>query len=88
MLEGQESDLKKHVGHRVEITGTTTVSMGANGTRSGGSATTSGAGATGSGSASTGSTAQGDAMSSSVSGGHLRVNAIKMISSDCSGSGR
>ncbi|MCU1386019.1 MAG: hypothetical protein JWL71_4716, partial [Acidobacteria bacterium] len=24
MLEGHESDLQKHVGHRVEITGTTT----------------------------------------------------------------
>ena len=86
MLEGHESELKNHVGHRVEITGATTASTGA-GAMKGGSA----AGATGSGTASapaTGSTAHGGAMDNGMTAGHLRVSSIKMISSDCSGSGR
>jgi hypothetical protein len=82
MLEGHESELKNHVGHRVEITGTTTAAAGA---MTGGSATA----ATGTTSApATGSTEHGGAMGNGMTGGHLRVSSIKMISSDCSGSGR
>jgi len=91
-LEGDSADLKKHVGHRVEITGTTSDSM--SGSASGGSTGTTGSASTG-GATTAGSTSgSGSAgTSSSMSGhsgamSHLRVSSIKMISSDCSGSGK
>jgi hypothetical protein len=92
VLEGDSADLKKHVGHRVEITGTSSDSM--SGSASGGSTGTTGSGTT-AGSTSAGSTTAsgGSGSSSSMSGhsgsmGHLRVSSVRMISADCSGSGK
>jgi hypothetical protein len=65
VLDGDESDLKKHVGHRIEVTGV---------------ASKSGDKMTGSTSTST-TTGKDDG---SMSGEHLRVSSIRMISADCS----
>jgi len=91
MLDGQESDLKQHVGHRVEVTGTI---VGNNGTMNPGSTA---AGGSASGATTAGTTATGTAAGSttgaagghgSMASGQLHVSSIRMISSDCSGSGR
>jgi len=89
MLEGSDADLKKHVGHRVEITGTTSDSM--SGSTSGSSTGTSGTSSTAGSTA--GSTSGSAGTSASASGhngamNHLRVTSVKMISADCSGSGK
>jgi hypothetical protein len=90
-LEGQESELKKHVGHRVEITGTTSSVNGGSTTGTGGSTgtstgTTSGTTATGS-TGGAGSTSRSGA-DSMGGGAQMRVSSVKMIASDCSGSSK
>jgi hypothetical protein len=115
LLEGRESDLKTHVGHRVEVTGMIVASnapgAGASttgGTASGGSAgrtgaggnttgNSTGAGNTGNTTGASGSTGAPGSVSSGATGSgsassgmtpHLRVSSVRMISADCSGSGR
>jgi len=70
-LEGQETELKKHVGHKVEVTGTTG-SASSTGTSTTGTSSTATSGGTGSTSA-----------SSSMGGQTLHVTSVRMISSDC-----
>jgi hypothetical protein len=79
MLSGNDSELKNHVGHQVEVTGTVDSTSGGSGsTTSSGTPTTSGTSSSTTGSA--GSSASGN-MSAAQ---HLRVLSIKMISADCS----
>jgi len=73
-LEGHESDLKKHVGHRIEVTGTTSPKSDKDATTS--TSTTTSAGTT-----------TGKADGSAI-GTRLRVSSIRMISADCSRSGQ
>jgi len=77
-LEGQETELKKHVGHKVEVTGTTGSASGS----STGTSTTGSASGT-SGTATSGGTGSTSA-SSSMGGQTLRVTSVRMISADCS----
>ncbi len=74
MLHGQESELKKHIGHQVEITGMTDTSL----PRSG--ATTSG---TTAGTTTAGSTATTAHSMNNMAAAHLRVSAVRMISATC-----
>ena len=73
-LEGHESDLKKHVGHRIEVTGTTSAKSDKDATTS--TSTTTSAGTT---------TGKGDG---AAVGTRLHVSSIRMISADCSRSGQ
>jgi len=73
VLEGHEAELKNHVGHRIEVTGTT------DSTSRPASADSNATTASGSNSASA---------SASSGGQHFRVNSIRMISPDCSGSAK
>jgi len=90
VLDGQESDLKNHVGHRVEVTGTI---VGNNGPMNSGS-TAAGSSATGATTGGTTATGTTTGSTTGAAGGHgsmagqLRVSSIRMISSECSGSGR
>jgi hypothetical protein len=86
MLEGNDSDLQKHVGHRVEITGTldSRANGGASSTGSTSSGTSGTTSATGSGTGTGSSTSAGSAMASNGGAQPLRVSAVRMIASDCS----
>jgi hypothetical protein len=100
MLDGRDSELKPHVGHRVEVTGTLDSSASgsgsgstAGGSTAGTSSTGSTSGTTGSGTTGSGTTASGSSGSGMTGSGHgdmqmggarLRVTSVKMISSDCS----
>jgi hypothetical protein len=90
ILEGDNSELTKHVGHQIEVTGTVSRS-GSTGSTSGttGGTTTGGttAGGTTAGGTTAGGTTSGSASGSmsSSSGQHLRVSSVRMISSSCSG---
>jgi hypothetical protein len=93
ILEGHETELNKHQGHRIEVTGATT-SMPASGSNPKSSTTTSGPDSStprstsnagdgnpaGSGSERSGNTASAPQ--------HIRVSSIRMVSNTCSGSGR
>jgi len=97
VLHGQETDLQKHVGHKIEVTGSIDSAM-AGGSGSGGSTAAGGStaggstaagstsGSTATGSTAAGSTSGGSTMAGgSMSGGqHLRVASVRMISADCS----
>jgi hypothetical protein len=93
VLMGQDSDLQKHVGHQIEVTGTVDNSMsgrtstsGAAGSTAGGTTAGSTAGGSTSGSTAGGTTAGGSTMAGggSMSGGqHLRVSSVRMISASC-----
>jgi hypothetical protein len=94
MLDGNDSELKNHVGHRVEVKGTvaggSASGMSSSGSPTGGSATgsstTSGGGATGSSSTSTGTAGAGG--HGAMAANHLRVSSIRMLSANCSDSPR
>jgi hypothetical protein len=87
-LQGHDSDLKKHVGHRVEITGTLDPrSEHTTGSTSGATSTT---GTTAAGTTATGATSAG---TSGAATGHddmnrstarIRVASVRMIGEDCS----
>jgi len=92
MLEGQESELTKHIGHQVEVTGTVASGSGSmsgsgtSGSGSTGSGTTgSASGTSGSGtSASSGSGSSGN-LSRATGSQRLHVTSVRMIASTCSG---
>jgi len=82
MLMGEESTLKPHVGHKIEVTGT----LGAGGRR-GGAADTGGATTT-AGTPPAGTTAAGETAGQGrgMGGGRgraLRVESVKMLSPTC-----
>jgi hypothetical protein len=90
VLEGQESDLKKHVGHKVEVTGTTDSSASDSGNRAGASGTSGGSTTAATTSGTSSSTASGSgttgsgSMNNMAGGTHLRVSSVRMVSADCS----
>lgn len=73
VLEGHEADLKNHVGHRIEVTGTT-------------DSTSRPAAADSSATTTSGSTSA--SASAGTGGQRFRVSSIRMISPDCSGSAK
>ena len=74
MLTGKDSELKNHVGHRIEVTGSVSGSMSGMNHGTTGSTSTSGS--------TSGSTAGAD--KATMPSQTLRVSSIKMISADCS----
>ena len=70
VLDGQDSDLKKHVGHRIEVTGT--LDANASNRPSGAAPTT--------GTTATGTTSTSGAHPAS----QIKVSSVRMISADCS----
>jgi hypothetical protein len=76
MLEGRESELQKHVGHKVEITGTVESS------KSGMSGSKTGSTTTGSESRESRESKESGSMGNAQ---RLRVQSVKMISSNCPG---
>jgi hypothetical protein len=82
-LDGNENDLKKHVGHRVEVTGTIdSTSVGNRPSTTAGTSTT----ATTTGTTSTDTTARstGGTMSGrDMNAPRVRVSSIRMISAEC-----
>jgi hypothetical protein len=82
VLEGQDSELTKHVGHKVEITGTLDTSRNTSNTRSGSTSSgTTGAGTTG---GTTASERSGSRTGDTSMSQHVRVRSVKMISANCS----
>jgi hypothetical protein len=79
VLEGHESDLKSHAGQKVEVTGTLDSTTGSSSTGATGatssSSPTAQAGATG-------------GTASATAAQRLRVSSVRMISADCSASGK
>jgi hypothetical protein len=88
-LDGQSDEVKKHVGHRVEVTGTTSGSSSmSGGSTSGSGSATGGSGTSGSGTTASGTSGSGSgsgSMSGSMAPQHLQVTTIRMIAADCSG---
>jgi len=84
MLEGRDSELKNHVGHKVEVTGTLDSSTGSSsGSTSSSAGTTGTTSGTSSGTAGAG-TSTGSSSAMNGIGQHLRVTSVRMISADCS----
>jgi hypothetical protein len=85
VVEGSDSDLKKHIGHRVEVTGI----VGSTAMSTGSSVANDGYGSTPTASAASGNRDAAAGTSGSMAAApHIRVTSVRMISSDCAGSGR
>jgi hypothetical protein len=94
VLDGRDSDLKKHVGHKIEVTGTTDSSVSGAGNQAAGRTSTGGTTGTTATAATSADHPTSGAGSSSASehdmtgATRLHVTSVRMISADCSGTNK
>jgi hypothetical protein len=84
VLDGSDSDLKKHLGHRIEVTGT----VNSTGAVREGDPTKDPYGSTAATTTATGSGQSTAASGNKTGEQRIRVTSVRMISPDCAGSGR